>query len=314
MRAVQAHNRVFIFWDSEGVIIVMADSTDLSSTNSATNLSPNSATSQDSFLKGQVRIKQFLDGYRVGTDTVLLAASINPPFYVKSRAPGVATMLDMGAGVGGVSLALMHRLKQDSAPPPHITAIEKERASFALLGENIEANGMGRDIRPVHGDIMALPADFRDAFDYVFANPPFHSAHSSTHQGRGGGGDAVPLSSRRSLALYGDGAGLRDWVRVALWAVKPKGRISMIIRADRADEVISALHAAGAGGLSLHPIFSYIDRPAIRVLISARRAIDSPMLISSGLVLYEGSGVLTSRACSVMKGGALLFHSSVRQK
>ena len=35
------------------------------------------ATTDDSFLSGQVHLRQLRDGYRVGTDAVMLAASIN---------------------------------------------------------------------------------------------------------------------------------------------------------------------------------------------------------------------------------------------
>ena len=50
----------------------------------------------DHLLKESVRITQPVDGYRVGSDAVLLAASINTE---KGR------ILDLGTGVGGVAFA-----------------------------------------------------------------------------------------------------------------------------------------------------------------------------------------------------------------
>ena len=97
------------------------------------------ATSDDSFLSGAISVRQPADGYRVGTDAVMLAASINP-------AKKQARVLDMGAGVGAVSLAVRQRLGCG-----HITAIEKDPFCAELLAHNIAQNNLAEAIRPVQG-------------------------------------------------------------------------------------------------------------------------------------------------------------------
>ena len=52
----------------------------------------------DSFLGGKLQIKQPARGYRIGIDTVLLASATKPK--------ADATVLDLGCGVGGISLCL----------------------------------------------------------------------------------------------------------------------------------------------------------------------------------------------------------------
>lgn len=264
-------------------------------------LSP--ATTDDSFLSGQVHLRQPLDGYRVGTDAVMLAASINTGTAAKEQASkltgktkgkqaeSLKRLLDMGAGVGGISLAVCQRRTDVK-----ITAVEKDRASYDLLCHNISVNNRTENIRPYMGDVLALPRVLRGSFDHVFANPPFH--HNS---------DMPSRSRRRRIAHYADGAALSGWVASALWALKPKGRVSFIVRADRTDQVMRGLSDGGAGEILLCPLWSYRSSPAIRMIITARAGVKGAMALLPGLVLHHASGALTSEARRVMKGEALFL-------
>ena len=243
---------------------------------------PGQNITEDSFLSGQISVRQPRDGYRIGTDAVMLAASI-------SGGQRAVRALDMGAGVGGVSLAVCQRLSGI-----HITAVEQDQASYELLCQNIVANGRTEAIRPYHGDVLSLPSMLSGSFDQVFANPPFHH-----------GSDAPSRSRRRMQAHYADDAALASWVAAALWAVRPKGRVTFIVRADRTDEVMRALDDGGAGELLLHPLWSYRGSPAIRMIITARAGVKGGMALLPGLVLHHPGGALTPEARRVMKGDAL---------
>jgi tRNA1Val (adenine37-N6)-methyltransferase len=247
------------------------------------------ATSDDSFLSGAISLRQPCDGYRVGTDAVMLAATINPPNNSPNNSQKKEPrMLDMGAGVGGVCLAIRTRLLRG-----HITAIEKDEFCAELLAHNIAQNNLSTAIRPVAGDVTNMPAMLRASFDAVFANPPFH--HAS---------DKNPRFRRRSLAHNGDGeTSLSDWVRAGLWALRDKGRLSFIVRADRTDEVMIALRDGGAGEILLYPLWSYATSPAVRMVITARKGVKGAMALLPGLVLHRPSGALTPATQKVMKGG-----------
>lgn len=250
-----------------------------------------SETSDDSLFEGRVKIKQPIDGYRVGTDGVMLAAAID-------GGKGTSRMLDMGAGVGAVSLAVIERLGAG-----HITAVEKDPISYNLLKQNITINQADEYIRPLLADITSLPVMLKASFDHVFANPPFHHKH-----------DVPPRSRRRRLAHHGDEAtSLVDWIASGLWALKPKGRISLIVRADRSDQIITALRDGGAGEILLFPLWSSPGSLAIRMIITARSKVKGGMALLPGLILHNSSGALTPDAQKVMKGeGLLLSHPATR--
>ena len=72
----------------------------------------------DHLLAEQVRITQPKTGYRVGSDAVLAAASLTA---ARSR------VLDLGAGVGGISLCVAKRLGG-----VQITAVEIDPVAAAL--------------------------------------------------------------------------------------------------------------------------------------------------------------------------------------
>ncbi len=97
------------------------------------------ATSDDSFLSGAISVRQPADGYRVGTDAVMLAASINP-------GKKTGTCAGYGGRIGAVSLAVRRALCCG-----HITAIEKDPFCAELLAHNIAENNLAEAIRPVQG-------------------------------------------------------------------------------------------------------------------------------------------------------------------
>ena len=234
----------------------------------------------DHLLKESVRITQPVDGYRVGTDAVLLAASINTD---KGR------ILDLGTGVGGVALCIAHRLAG-----VNITAVEKDTDIAELADINITDNGFASRIRLIKGDVNALPTVLAASFDHVVSNPPYHDVHGTR-----------PRSRTRALAHMGEGTSLEDWVKSAIWAAKPRAKISFIYRADRAAELITFFETHGAGETLVFPLWPRQTSPAGRVIIQARRGVKGPGAILPGLVMHNDKGGYTEMASGVMAGDAL---------
>ena len=248
---------------------------------------PDIEISQDGILGRQYQLHQPKQGYRFGTDAILLAAAI--------ETQNGRRIADFGAGVGAVSIAAWHRLSDI-----HITAIEKETNLAALLAHNIHHNQAFEHIRPLEADITDLPPMLLGSFDQVIANPPFHHPASPPSRNR-----------RRALAHHGDGASLDLWVAASLKALKPKGRLTYIMRADRMDEMIISLQQNGAGDITVLPIWPYKSSPAIRVIITARKGITAPFTLLDGLVLHHPDGGLTARANDILQGASVGLMSHI---
>ena len=243
---------------------------------------------RDYMLNGNVAIAQPKFGFRVGTDAVFLAASVG---VNRGR------ILDLGAGVGGVSLCLATRLNK-----VQITAIELDPVLVALAQKNVVTNGFDDRLRVLPGDIQALPPVLGGSFDHVISNPPYHFAAGTKPQNR-----------RRALAHMGDGLTLDDWVKAAIWAARPRGRISFICRADRGGELVNLFVNAGASETLQFPLWPRRMVPAGRVIIQVRKSVIGPGAILPGLVVHNDDGSFTDAASRIMKGDGLYMAHPARE-
>ena len=234
----------------------------------------------DFIFRNKIQLKQMKTGYRFGSDAILLAT------YVCA---GKGNLLELGAGVGAVSLGIAWRF-----PKCKIVAVEKDSETSKLLAENIQNNNMSEQIIAKQLSIEHLPLNFESYFDYIIANPPFHPLTGTRSKNR-----------YRNLAHVGDKLSLQDWLIKAIWACKPKGYVSFIIRADRTDEVISIFYNQGMGEITLFPIWPVKGSPANRMIITARKGSKTNCVILSGITLHNMDGTLTSNASLAMKGEGL---------
>ncbi len=252
------------------------------------------ATTRDSFLGGRVTLCQPQGGFRAGLDSILLAASLD-------ARPG-DTLLELGMGVGVASLCAASRL-----PGVQIIGVEIDPEMAALARTNIEANGFADRVRVVEGDVANLPPEIREArFDHVFLNPPFQ-AH--------GRGTPPPDPTKARAHMEGGHGGqekpatLEDWIGGAVKRLKPKGRLTLIHRADRLDQALSRLWGA-VGEITLFPLWPKAGEAARRVLVTGRRAVKGPLTLAPGLVLHGADGRPSETLEAIARHGAALAINS----
>ncbi|MGQ0675145.1 MAG: tRNA1(Val) (adenine(37)-N6)-methyltransferase [Rhodospirillales bacterium] len=243
---------------------------------------PPAIATDGTLLGGKVRFRQPAKGYRVAIDPLLLAAAV--PAQDGER------VLDLGAGAGAAALCLAQRVKGC-----RIDCLEAEEDLARLAAENVSANKLDRRIIVHVGDLRRPPSDLqRGGFDHVMTNPPYLAAEAA---------DPPPDQAKRRATV--DELGLEAWIDAALKYLRPRGRLTLIHRADRLDELIAAMHPR-LGEIAVIPLWPRAGEAARRVILGARKGAKSPARLGAGLVLHKDDGGFTDAADAILRGGGAL--------
>ena len=250
--------------------------------------SADTAPTRDALLAGKVTLWQPAQGYRAAIDPVLLAASVEPKAGARA--------LDLGCGVGAIALCLLAR-----CPDMSVLGLELNPELVALARRNAIENGIADRLEIHQGNVAAPPVEIKESgFDLVVTNPPFLEAGTAS---------ASADQGRRMANIEGE-ADLQTWIDAAARALKPKGGLAMIHRADRIDDIIVALRR-DFGEIVLHPLWPKPGRTAKRVIIRARKGVSSPARVEAGTVLHRDDGGYSDAAAAVLAGGCLGSRNSL---
>jgi tRNA1(Val) A37 N6-methylase TrmN6 len=244
----------------------------------------------DRWLDGRLALVQPKAGHRVGTDAALLAAAAGTP---------EGRIVDVGAGVGAVGLALAQRSEQAFAD---LIEVDPELARLAEI--NAARNGLQARARVLRLDVL-MPSGRREAAlvdeaaNCVVTNPPFFESgtvRASPNQGR---------ARAHVLSPAEGGAALEPWIRASLALLAPGGRFVMIHRPDALATILAAIERL-LGALALLPVHPSASAGAHRLLVSGVKGSKAPLRIAPPLILHGADGRLTAEADAIHRGEALV--------
>lgn len=241
--------------------------------------------SDDKFLCGKLHLWQPLKGYRAATDPVLLAAAC--------PATSGQSVLDLGCGAGAAVLCLGRRV-----PGLSLAGLELQSGYADLARRNAERNGIGVEVH--EGDLARMPKALRRDFDHVIANPPYYPA----------GGTPSPLTAR-ATAMQVE-TPLADWVTAASRRLRPGGWLTLICGTDGLPQVLGAM-GTKLGSAAVLPLAAREGRPALRILLQARKGGRAAFRLLAPFVIHDGPAhdgdreSYTPQANAILRDGADLL-------
>jgi tRNA1(Val) A37 N6-methylase TrmN6 len=243
---------------------------------------------ETAFFNRRLRLRQRANGYRAGTDAVLLAASA--PFD-----PG-PVVVDVGAGVGAVGLALAMR-----APMARVLLVESDPDAVELARQNLALNAL--DLRgQVFSTNVLVAAERRAAglgdgtASLVLTNPPFFEDGTVSRS---------PINAKGSAHILRKGTDLGSWIAACLALAEAGGMFAMVHRPEALPKILSACEGR-LGAVTIKPVHARSREPAIRVLVRGIKGSRTPLSIAFPLILHTPDGRFTEEAEAIHRGDALI--------
>ncbi|MDA9769854.1 N-6 DNA methylase [Emcibacteraceae bacterium] len=241
----------------------------------------NIETTCDDFLGGRINLNQPAKGYRVTSDSVFLAATINPQNNQR--------VLDMGAGSGAILCCLWERIKDKSTNVTlHGVEMQKDLMDLAIKNASQFSNNI---IKYFEGDIFANDIELEpNSYHHVISNPPYYDKGS------------VTTSPYQTKALAHGKAmdDLKVWIERSVRMLRPKGYITLVHRADRLDDILTALNDK-CGSVIVYPLYSKQGDNANRVIIRAQKGAKGLLSLKSGLIVHKSDGEYSDEAENILR-------------
>jgi len=172
-----------------------------------------------SFRFKQFTIENALDAFPVGTDAVLLGASMTLNLSEKS-------FLDVGCGTGVISLIVAQRTAGSDVT---ITGIDADEASARQAAANYAASVWSRKMS---ARAIRLQ-DLEGSFDHIFSNPPYFDESLKNPD------------PRRSAARHTEDLSFREICSFAAKALEPGGTLSLVLPCDCEKELLRVAASYG---------------------------------------------------------------------
>lgn len=234
----------------------------------------------DELWPGGPKFHQAEYGFKLGTDSVLLAHFTNP-----SRAKRI---LDLGCGAGVLTVLTAYK-----APRGQVMGIEIQPESAEVCKQNMAANGFDPE-QILIGDLREHRKLFEaGSFDLVISNPPYFTANS---------GFTAP-DEKRATARDERTCTMDDLCKAAGYLVKWGGAFTVVHRPERLSELFCSLTKYGLEPKRLRLVSYKANSAPNLILVEARRGGKPGLAIESPLILTKEDGSDTEEVKKIYHRG-----------
>jgi len=235
------------------------------------------ATTQDTVYQGRVKLVQPLKGFRAGSDSLLLAASL------QERTSGQA--LELGCGCGGALLPAAFRM-----PGVQFTGVEIDADMAALAEAGAVSNGFEDRVAVAAAEASDWVKAHENRFDLVFANPPYFEPGRISAPGEG------------KTSAYLESLDVAGWVKAMVFAAKPRAPVVLVHRAAELARLLAALDRQ-TGDITVLPIAAKPGEEARRVLIRGRKGLKrGPVRLLAPFHTHDAAGAPSEASRRVTEG------------
>lgn len=236
-------------------------------------MSRDALTTTDALFDGAVSITQPRRGYRFNVDALWLAE-------FALRGQRCRHLLDLGAGVGVVTLAAHHLGGVGRA-----TLIESDPLMAELCTRNLKRARI--DARVLEVDVAR--ARVEGPFDRIVSNPPFFEP-----------GERRPARAEREPARAG---ALEPFVRAAARGLTgPRARAAFVYPARNLTRLLSLAERHALVPKRLRFVHAFASEPARVVLVELCRAKPGGLVVEPPLVEWSGRGRASAELTAIRAG------------
>jgi len=191
-----------------------------------------SGKATSTFYFKRFKVQDGMSTMKVGTDSVLLGASV--------EAGEVADILEVGTGCGVIALILA---QQSLA---RIDAIEVDENSVLQARENVTNSPWSDRISVIHGSFQEYIIETRRKYDLIVSNPPFFTNSLKS-----------PFQ-KRNISRHNDSLSFRELVTCADQVIAKDGSLWIILPGKESNEFIST---ARNHGFFIKKIIKILPKP-----------------------------------------------------
>ncbi|MGE5416983.1 MAG: tRNA1(Val) (adenine(37)-N6)-methyltransferase [Acidobacteriota bacterium] len=234
----------------------------------------------DDLVRDGLKVIQAIDGYRFSMDAVLLSHF--------SEVRNNESVLDMGCG-SGVIATLIASLQ----PECSVTGLEIQESLADRARRSLRLNQLSHRVKIITGDLRDCKTILQgQKFSQVVTNPPFWRA----------GEGKTPNDQENLVARHEAEANLNDFIEAAAGLLSHHGRLSLIQRAARTDEIIRRCHEHNLVASRIRFVHPKANKPANLVLVEAVKGGRGYLNVLPPLIVYSENGQYTAELLDIYFG------------